>query len=392
MQTAHAIPLKPAGGDYEALAEDPVQDAALSRLWRRRRIMGIAAISHLVNAALLIAYASAGTIPATVVYAYTVASLTLVLAFVGISETRLNDRWRDHYVGVPYAATTFGLLLAFAYIVPQVAVVFLCALFLVTNVVAMRTTPRQAVAIWAMMAGSMAALFFLSEAPMSMPFGNAGERFATFLTFSLTMARSMFIGVFASSLRDALYRRGVDLQAAYKRIEELAELDELTGSLNRRSIMRILDDEIVRAQRSKSPCSLALIDLDWFKRINDSYGHPTGDEVLRTFAITMFANIRNNDRFGRYGGEEFLLILPDTSHESAAQMIDRLRQIVATLDWSAFSDGLSVTISAGVATLGPVETAEEILARVDNALYAAKEGGRNCIASARHISKTRDKD
>ena len=104
---------------------------------------------------------------------------------------------------------------------------------------------------------------------------------------------------------------------AYKRIEELAELDELTGSFNRRCIMRMLDEEIARARRSGSPCSIALIDLDWFKRINDAYGHPTGDEVLRTFSITMFANIRSVDRFGRYGGEEFLLVLPDMDADSA---------------------------------------------------------------------------
>ena len=89
--------------------------------------------------------------------------------------------------------------------------------------------------------------------------------------------------------------------------------------------MRMLDDEIARAQRTKTPCSIALIDLDWFKRINDAYGHPTGDEVLRTFAITVFANIRTIDRFGRYGGEEFLLVLPDTPGDDAARILDRLR-------------------------------------------------------------------
>ena len=82
--------------------------------------------------------------------------------------------------------------------------------------------------------------------------------------------------------------------------------------------MRMLDDEIARARRIGTPCSIALIDLDWFKRINDAYGHPTGDEVLRTFAITVFANIRSIDRFGRYGGEEFLLVLPDTPDDGAA--------------------------------------------------------------------------
>ena len=115
--------------------------------------------------------------------------------------------------------------------------------------------------------------------------------------------------------------------------------------------MRMLDEEIARAARSGSPCSVALIDLDYFKRVNDTYGHPTGDEVLRTFAITMFANIRSVDRFGRYGGEEFLLVLPDMPEDGAARAMDRLRAIVADLDWSAFSPGMKVTLSAGVATL-----------------------------------------
>jgi len=174
-------------------------------------------------------------------------------------------------------------------------------------------------------------------------------------------------------------------QSYIRRIEELAELDELTGSLNRRSIMRALDEEIARAQRLNNPCSVALIDLDWFKRINDAYGHPTGDEVLRTFAITVFANIRTIDKFGRYGGEEFLLLLPDTTEQEAAQMLDRLRLIVSELDWSAFSAGMRVTISAGVTTLRRDENTDTLLARADRALYASKAGGRNRITSARSL-------
>jgi diguanylate cyclase len=172
------------------------------------------------------------------------------------------------------------------------------------------------------------------------------------------------------------------LKEANKRIEELAELDDLTGSLNRRCIMGFLDEEIARAHRTSDHCSIALIDLDWFKRINDTYGHPTGDEVLRTFAITVFANIRAVDRFGRYGGEEFLLVLPDTSHEVAMRLLERLQSIIAGLDWSAFSPGMRVTISAGIATLTPSETADALLARADRALYKAKAQGRNRTASA----------
>ena len=200
--------------------------------------------------------------------------------------------------------------------------------------------------------------------------------------FALAIGRCMFLGIFASTMRRSLYNSGLKLKEAYRRIEELAELDELTGSYNRRCIMRMLDEEIARARRLKTPCSITLIDLDWFKRINDTYGHPTGDEVLRTFAITTFANIRTIDRFGRYGGEEFLLVMPDTPSDGAAKILERLRLIISGLDWSAFSPGMRVTISAGVTTVHPDETPDTLLARADGALYSAKAQGRNQIACA----------
>ncbi|WP_038965741.1 GGDEF domain-containing protein, partial [Bradyrhizobium diazoefficiens] len=143
----------------------------------------------------------------------------------------------------------------------------------------------------------------------------------------------------------------------------------------------LLDAEMDKSRRASTSCAIALIDLDWFKRINDAHGHPIGDEVLRTFAITIFANIRPTDCFGRYGGEEFLLLLPDTDGEAASRMLERLRSIVADLDWSAFSPGMRVTISAGVVTLRDVDTADTFLARADSALYSAKAQGRNRIAT-----------
>jgi diguanylate cyclase len=225
-------------------------------------------------------------------------------------------------------------------------------------------------------------IFLFTRVPVGLPVGTDIERVAAMLCLVLTIGQCAFVGLYGSMLRKTLYQRSIELKEANRRIEELAELDELTGSFNRRCIMRMLDDEIARAQRSKTRCSVALIDLDWFKRVNDAYGHPTGDEVLRTFAITVFANIRHIDRFGRYGGEEFLLVLPDTPDGAAARMVDRLRAIVAELDWSAFSPGMRITISAGLATLRPDESPDALLARADSALYSAKARGRNRIASA----------
>jgi diguanylate cyclase (GGDEF)-like protein len=153
-----------------------------------------------------------------------------------------------------------------------------------------------------------------------------------------------------------------------EKVEALAQIDELTGVLNRRYIMQALNLEMVRTKRSAEPCSVAMIDLDFFKRINDRFGHPAGDEVLRSFAIAMSANVRSFDLMGRYGGEEFLLVLPRASKEQATAVVDRLREIVAALDWSAISDGLLVTISAGVTQFRSDEACDEILARADAAL------------------------
>ncbi len=184
------------------------------------------------------------------------------------------------------------------------------------------------------------------------------------------------------SMREILYKRGKELKAAYERIEELAQLDELTGALNRRFVMKELDDELLRAVRHGQSCSVALIDLDWFKKINDTFGHPAGDEALRTFAITIFANIRGIDKFGRYGGEEFLLILPDTPQATAIRTLDRLRDIVSGLDWAAISPSMTVTLSAGVTSIRTNDTTDTVLSRADRALYRAKESGRNRIQAA----------
>jgi diguanylate cyclase len=163
------------------------------------------------------------------------------------------------------------------------------------------------------------------------------------------------------------------LRGRIRRIEELAQIDELTGVLNRRYIMQALSEEMTRAQRSGDSCSIAIIDLDHFKGINDRFGHPVGDEVLQSFSIAVGANIRSVDWLGRYGGEEFVLVLPQISKEQATTVVNRLRKIVADLNWNAMSDALVVTMSAGVVQIRADEAPGEVLARADAALYRAKD-------------------
>jgi diguanylate cyclase (GGDEF)-like protein len=372
----------PIAAEREGAGSGLTAEALSRRARQRRQVQGMIGVSYVIDAFILLIYAHAGTIPVTVGPAFGACGLLFVAFNIVLSETGFTERFRDHYFVVPQSIISMVILLAFSWIAPEVGVVFLCTLFVVFNFGSLRSTPLQTAIVWTAMTIGLAGLFLLTDKPIAMPHATYLERFATLLVFVLTIGRCMFLGMFSNSMRQSLYRSSLKLKEAYQRIEELAELDELTGSFNRRCIMRLLDDDIARAHRGGTPCSIALIDLDWFKRVNDTFGHPTGDEVLRTFAITVFANLRSIDRFGRYGGEEFLLVLPDTPDDAAARIVDRLRGIIADLDWSAFSLGMQVTISAGVATLKPDETPDSLLARADSALYAAKAQGRNRITSA----------
>jgi diguanylate cyclase len=365
-----------------ALADGLPLDVLKRRVGHRRHMLAVQVASYGLGATVLLIYAHAGTIAVSIPSAFFLCGVTLIGIFAILSETHVNDRCEDHYLTVFQVGGHVAIQLGFLLIAPEIGYAFLNVLFLIFGVAALRMTPHQAAIVWTLSAISVTSIFLLTRVPIGIPVATVAERFAAALCFILTIGQCAFVGLYGDSLRKKLYKRGAELTEAYQRIEELAELDELTGSFNRRCIMRMLDDEIARAARLKTPCSIALIDLDWFKRINDAFGHPTGDEVLRAFAITVFANIRTIDRFGRYGGEEFLLMLPDTPEHEAARILDRLRAIIADLDWSAFSPGMQVTISAGVTTLKPAETPDTFLARADSALYAAKARGRNRIVSA----------
>jgi diguanylate cyclase (GGDEF)-like protein len=362
-------------------------DLLKRRVGQRRQMLFVQAVSCSLNTSVLLIYSYAGTIPIAIPSVYFLSGMGLIGFFVVLSEAHFSDRFEDHYLTVFQVGGHIALQLLFLLAAPEIGYAFLSVVFLIFGFGALRMTSRQATIAWTITMIGLVPIFLLTKMQIGMPVATDFERFAAMLCYVLTIGQCAFVGLYGSSLRKMLYDRSSALKEANRRIEELAELDELTGSLNRRCIMRILDGEVLRAHRTAGSCSIALIDLDWFKRINDTYGHPTGDEVLRTFAITVFANIRAIDRFGRFGGEEFLLVLPDTPHDTAARILERLRAIIADLDWSALSQGMRVTVSAGLATLRSGESPDVILARADRALYQAKARGRNHIASSHHPLK-----
>ena len=165
----------------------------------------------------------------------------------------------------------------------------------------------------------------------------------------------------------------------------LAYTDALTGVYNRRYMNAHLDRKIMEISDTQKPVSVLIFDIDHFKRVNDTYGHAAGDEVLKTVAERVGGGIRDFDLLARYGGEEFVVIMPSTPADLAAMVAERLRQRLAAqpFEVSGGDQPLPVTASLGVATTtDPMETAQNLLGRADAALYAAKDAGRNRVRSA----------
>ncbi|CCO08185.1 GGDEF domain-containing protein [Desulforamulus hydrothermalis] len=172
---------------------------------------------------------------------------------------------------------------------------------------------------------------------------------------------------------------GISLKNAglYERMENLARLDELTKVYNRRALYDVASQEFILAHYKNSRLALVMLDLDHFKKINDEFGHPAGDQVLVRVASVMKAHLRQGDSVARYGGEEFVLVLPGASRQVALEVAERIRAAVANLNWQ---DGWQVTVSAGVAAY-PEDGRDlpELLKKADLALYRAKARGRNRV-------------
>ena len=175
----------------------------------------------------------------------------------------------------------------------------------------------------------------------------------------------------------------MEIQYLHLDLTRQAARDSLTGLLNRRAFLAEFSRELARARRGGTVLGVAMFDLDHFKRLNDQYGHPAGDEVLRSVASTMQSTLRHPDIIGRYGGEEFALLMPDTDSAMAMQVAGRIRAAVQMggVEWNG--QRLSITLSGGIAAF-PAQgtTAESLIAASDAALYEAKRAGRNRIEAA----------
>lgn len=222
----------------------------------------------------------------------------------------------------------------------------------------------------------------LSEQPSLGELGNRTDEVGTLMKsftgmLSTIEQQAVEINTFANRL-DAAYK---ELEVTNTRLKETSFRDEVTGLYNRRFFSLRIEEELSRFKRFNHPVSVVILDIDGFKSVNDEFGHAVGDETLRELAQILMKHSRGINVVSRFGGDEFAILLVETSKAGARLYADRIRQVVATFP---FSHGKPVTASFGVASLpdDEVATAEDLFRAADEALYAAKRAGKNQVVAA----------
>ena len=238
------------------------------------------------------------------------------------------------------------------------------------------TAAREAVKIdhhyrlaWIISALGLALMVERRISPLWQIFDTAELIPVTDATYGLIISMLLLIGVYS-------------LASLLANTKSMADTDELTGLLNRRTVLKSISNEIERAMRSNRPIAFLMYDIDHFKMVNEKYGHPVGDLVLQGIANIALVTFRKIDAVGRIGGEEFLVVLPESDQEAARAAAERFRSAVAQHKFVAGYRRIGVTISIGVCvpeTVTNSVTVETVLEATDKALYAAKHAGRNCI-------------
>lgn len=332
--------------------------------------MLMAAGTALLACLALLVCAFLALLPWNVAVAGTAGVATLVVAFYLMVRTGLNRRFKDPTLATEQTAAAILFLAYIMYHAGSPAREALTLFYLVVmlfGALRLGTARLAALTVLALVAhGTMLHLTYLRD----QEYMDVEAAVTEFAVLMIALPWFAAMGGYVNRLRSRLAQTNLRLGEAVERIQSIAIRDELTGTYNRRFLMETLAREQARAARLGGSYSVCMIDVDYFKQVNDSRGHAAGDGVLQALAAVAARGLRAVDVFGRFGGEEFLVVLPDTDRAGALVVAERIR---ATVEAEA-----KVTVTIGVAASGGDDVAA-VLARADQAMYRGKAAGRNRV-------------
>ena len=300
--------------------------------------------------------------------------LFFVLVFYGLFRSGLNRKFADPSLTLPQIFSSTLVILYVLYESP-ISHGILSLIYMVSFLFGVfRLSTTQLLALTGFVASSYAMIIWLQWDSGS---AEQNRKILNWIVLVTVLVYFSVMGGYVSRLRKTVEAAKSELERALLRIERIAAIDELTGVFNRRSLVDALHREKSRADRFGTTFSILLLDIDHFKRVNDTLGHQAGDVVLASFARAAAACVRASDTFGRYGGEEFLVILEQTPLDRINIVAERICESARRLNFNELASDLRVTVSAGGTEYFKHEAFEATVARADHALYRAKNGGRN---------------
>ena len=352
-------------------------DDARQALRIRRYLIG--AGSSLLAIVALFACVWLDALPVVVAIEGSALVLALIVLFYAAFRSGLNLRRADPSLTTEMIGAAILFLACIMYYAEGArnALSFFYGVALLFGVLRLDTRRLLSLAAFALVAHAvMLMLSFTSNPAMDLK-----AAYLQFTMLLIVLPWFAVMGGFVNSLRRRLSDSNRQLKDAYDRIEQIAVHDELTGLYNRRFLLQVLRREHARAQRLNTGFAVCLFDIDHFKSINDTFGHAAGDAVLKYFALIANSGLRAVDVLGRYGGEEFMLILPDTGRAGACATAERGRAVVEAAGFPALPADRRVTATVGIAVSRRGESVQDLLGRADSALYAGKAAGRNRVVA-----------
>ena len=302
--------------------------------------------------------------------------LAFIVAFYFIFRTGINLKFSDpSLTGLQFLAAVVTMLYV-VYHAPDTRLAFTPFFFVAVMFGMLRRDSRKIAIL-----GFASVVLFVLLTVLRYANNHDSEILRLDMLQCLVMAVTLPWILFLEGHLQRLHQGLADVRMKLEDIEEKAARDELTGVYNRRALLAAMHDSKLQSDATGEPFSICVIDLDLFKRYNDEFDHLTGDRVLRTFARAVMDGLRTTDFFGRYGGEEFVQILPRTPLVGAIAEAERLRSRIRTVELPATSSSGRLTVSIGVAQYAPSESIEQTFARADSALYKAKHLGRDRVES-----------
>jgi diguanylate cyclase (GGDEF)-like protein len=342
----------------------------------RRFLMGAAASLMVL---LLLALATYfGILPRRGFIVASTAMIALLIVFFALFRLGVNKRFADPSLTLAQIIASTVVILYCLYESPRGHGI-LALIYMVSFLFGVfRLLTRELLGLTGFVAVSYGVILAL-QARALYDVHRVQEDFLRWMVLVAVLTFFSVMGGYLSKMRKNLSDANARLENAMQRIEHLAARDELTGVFNRRSLVDILTQQKSRCHRYGTRFSVLMMDLDFFKRINDTHGHLAGDAVLARFASAGAASLRQTDTFGRYGGEEFLAVLDQTELEGACIVGERMRLLVKDLEFDDIAAGLRASVSIGIAEHVRGEDWKSTVERADQALYRAKQGGRDRI-------------